>query len=136
MKILVFLWARRRRSLAGESQPLLRDEQQTPNDDKSKKVTPTAALDLWLARAAVLLDMFFYALTFGTKSGLLFGLYTSCIAFGTHFGPTVQSLALDLYTRSGETDTGRLLGALTVISALRYVTLHTDCPRFVNLMTL
>ena len=117
----MFVWARRRRTLSGESQPLLSDEPQEPHSDASKKVTPTAALDLWLARVAVLLDMFFYAMAFKTNSGALFALYTSCIAFGTHFGPTVQSLALDLYTRSGETDTGRLLGALTVISAMRYV---------------
>ncbi|KAI0723991.1 MFS general substrate transporter [Cerioporus squamosus] len=114
VRILVFVWARRRRSQAGESQPLMADDPTTP----SNKVAPTAALDLWLARAAVLLDIFFYAMAFKTKSGVLFALYTSCIAFGTHFGPTVQSLALDLYTRHGETDTGRLLGALTVISAL------------------
>ena len=117
----MFVWARRRRTLSGEAQPLLSDEPQEPHSSASKKVTPTAALDLWLARVAVLLDMFFYAMAFKTNSGALFALYTSCIAFGTHFGPTVQSLALDLYTRSGETDTGRLLGALTVISAMRYV---------------
>ena len=56
---------------------------------------------------------------FSTSSGLLFALFTMCISFGTSFGPTMQSLALDLYARRGHNDTGSLLGALTVVSALR-----------------
>ena len=80
---------------------------------------PAAWLDLLLARAAVVTDLVFYTLVFSTSSGLLFALFTMCISFGTSFGPTMQSLALDLYARRGHNDTGSLLGALTVVSALR-----------------
>ena len=78
-----------------------------------------AALDLFLARAAIVTDIVFYALTFSTTSGALFAVFTACICFGTSFSPTMQSLALGLYERHGGADTGRVLGALTVISALR-----------------
>ena len=76
-------------------------------------------MDLLLARAAVITDLISYALTFSTRSGLLFAVFTMCVSFGTSFGPTMQSLALDLYARRGRHDTGSLLGALTVVSALR-----------------
>ncbi len=116
VKLLTVLWARRQRPASGEAQALLAV---TDEAHPSKKAAPVAILDLWLARAAVVTDIIFYGLAFLTRSGALFALYTSCISFGTHFGPTVQSLTLDVYGRTGATDTGRLLGALTVVSALR-----------------
>lgn len=76
-------------------------------------------MDLLLARVAIATDLVSYALTFSTNSGYLFAVFTMCVSFGTSFGPTMQSLALDLYARRGKNDTGSLLGALTVVSALR-----------------
>ena len=76
-------------------------------------------MDLLLARAAVVTDLLSYILIFCTHSGFLFAVFTMCVSFGTSFGPTMQGLALDLYARRGRHDTGSLLGALTVVSALR-----------------
>ena len=119
VKLLTIWWARRQRSRSSvESEPLLNDGNEPQS---SKKVAPIAIIDLWLARVAVSVDIVFYGLAFLTRSGALFAVYTSGISFGTHFGPTVQSIALDVYGRHGGTDTGRLLGALTVVSAMRCV---------------
>ena len=119
VKLLTIWWARRQQSRTSvESEPLLNDGNELQS---SKKVAPIAIIDLWLARVAVSVDIVFYGLAFLTRSGALFAVYTSGISFGTHFGPTVQSIALDVYGRHGGTDTGRLLGALTVVSAMRCV---------------
>ncbi|KAI0647308.1 major facilitator superfamily domain-containing protein [Trametes meyenii] len=83
-----------------------------------KKLLRAAPLDLILARAALVSDMIFYALTPTAATGALFAAYGMCISLGASFGPVMQSLALDLYARRGGADTGRLLGALTVVSAL------------------
>ena len=80
-----------------------------------------ASLDLLLARAALVTDMLFYALIPTAATGTLFAIFGMCISLGASFGPVMQSLALELYARRGGSDTGRLLGALTVVSALRYV---------------
>ncbi|KAH9857150.1 MFS general substrate transporter [Lenzites betulinus] len=75
-------------------------------------------LDLVLARVALVTDIIFYALTPTATTGALFAIWGMCISLGASFGPVMQSLALDLYSRRGGSDTGRLLGALTVVSAL------------------
>ncbi|KAI0748590.1 MFS general substrate transporter [Daedaleopsis nitida] len=122
IKFLTVVWSRRQRAPEpDESRPLLEDDREHARLEPrsiQRKGAPIASMDLWLARGAMLTDLVFYALTFATRSGALYAVYTSCISFGTHFGPTVQSLALDIYARHGGTDTGRLLGALTVVSAL------------------
>ncbi|KAI0362392.1 MFS general substrate transporter [Trametes cingulata] len=83
-----------------------------------KKLLRAASLDLILARAALVTDMLFYALMPTAVSAALFAVYGMCISLGASFGPVMQSLALELYARRGGSDTGRLLGALTVVSAL------------------
>ncbi|KAI0333493.1 MFS general substrate transporter [Cubamyces sp. BRFM 1775] len=84
----------------------------------TKKLSRAASLDLLLARAALVTDMVFYALIPTAATGTLFAVYGMCISLGASFGPVMQSLALELYARRGGSDTGRLLGALTVVSAL------------------
>ena len=119
LKLFAWWWSDRR-AAGPESEPLLTQESGQQDDTSStKKTTHVAFLDLLLARAAIVTDIVFYALTFSTTSGALFAVFTAGISFGTSFTPTMQSLALDLYERHGGADTGRVLGALTVISALR-----------------
>ncbi|TBU49115.1 MFS general substrate transporter [Dichomitus squalens] len=117
VKLLAWLW-KQRQAPSTESEPLLSDQGEYAPTQSRKKVAPAASLDLLLARAAVVTDLVFYALVFSTSSGALFALFTMCVSLGTSFGPTMQSLALDLYARRGHHDTGSLLGALTVVSAL------------------
>ncbi|KAL7283592.1 hypothetical protein ACG7TL_003027 [Trametes sanguinea] len=105
---------------ADETEPLLppTEPDQPPLARAPTKLLRAASLDLLLARAAVVTDMIFYALTPTAVTGALFAAYGMCISLGASFGPVMQSLALDLYARRGGADTGRLLGALTVVSAL------------------
>nr|VWO98033.1 MFS domain-containing protein [Ganoderma boninense] len=118
VKFLTWIW-KRRQATSAESEPLLSDQGEYPSTQSRKKVAPVASMDLLLARAAVVTDLLSYILIFCTHSGFLFAVFTMCVSFGTSFGPTMQSLALDLYARRGRHDTGSLLGALTVVSALR-----------------
>ncbi|KAI9057904.1 MFS general substrate transporter [Trametes sanguinea] len=105
---------------ADETEPLLTaaEPDEPTTAPAPRKLLRAASLDLLLARAAVVTDMIFYALTPTAATGALFAAYGMCISLGASFGPVMQSLALDLYARRGGSDTGRLLGALTVVSAL------------------
>ncbi|KAI0636728.1 major facilitator superfamily domain-containing protein [Trametes polyzona] len=104
-----------------ESEPLLlpsSELEQPAIVPAPEKLRRAATLDLVLARVALMSDMVVYAVTPLATSGTLFAICGMCISFGSSFGPVMQSLALDLYARRGGADTGRLLGALTVVSAL------------------
>ncbi|KAI0664635.1 major facilitator superfamily domain-containing protein [Cubamyces menziesii] len=109
-------------SSAAETDPLLppstEPESPAPTPTTTKKLSRAASLDLLLARAALVTDMLFYALIPTAATGTLFAIFGMCISLGASFGPVMQSLALELYARRGGSDTGRLLGALTVVSAL------------------
>lgn len=80
--------------------------------------------DLNLARFAVLLDVVSYSLMGFANSGLLFTVFTLLSSLGAGFSPAVQSVALELYSRRGETETGKLFGALSVANALGSVIHH------------
>ncbi|OBZ69346.1 putative membrane protein C14C4.07 [Grifola frondosa] len=83
-----------------------------------EKAPHPASLDLILARVAIINDIICYALMPVAATGTLFAAISVCSSMGTSFGPVMNSLALELYSRRGGTDSGRLLGALTVVSAL------------------
>lgn len=107
-----------------ESEPLFlpsEEPEQSTAVPAPKKRLRAASLDLILARAALVTDIIFYALTPSAATAALFAVYSMCISLGASFGPVMQSLGLELYARRGGADTGRLLGALTVVSALRCV---------------
>ena len=67
---------------------------------------------------------------------IMFTVYTIVGCLGTGFSPAVQSVAMGLYTHQGGTELGKLFGALSVMSALWYVTMEhlksydTDLTRF------
>ena len=65
--------------------------------------------------------MLVYVLVVCSTSGLMFALATALGALGMGFAPAVQSVALTLYHRRGERDTGKLFGAMSVVQALRCV---------------
>ncbi|KAI0780685.1 major facilitator superfamily domain-containing protein [Trametes elegans] len=110
-----------RRRQAPHSDPLLQPSGEGDQPllvSPPKKLLRAASLDLILARAALVTDIIFYALTPLAATGALFAVCGMCISLGASFGPVMQSLGLELYARRGGADTGRLLGALTVVSAL------------------
>lgn len=44
---------------------------------------------------------------------------------GVGFSPAIQSVAMGVYTQQGGTELGKLFGALSVMSALRFVSLSS-----------
>jgi hypothetical protein len=58
------------------------------------------------------------------KTGAMFTVYTALGSLGAAFTPAVQSLALGIYTRRGGEGTGKLFGALSVVQALGYTSVH------------
>lgn len=90
-----------------------------PKSDKSQ----SAQFDLNLARVAAFIDFASYVLMGLAESALPFTMFTLLASLGTGFGPAVQAVALELYSRRGETETGKLFGALSVVNALWLVVL-------------
>ena len=67
-------------------------------------------------------------MTFTTGS-LMFVLSTVFGSFGIGLSPAVQSVNLALYTDRGEMESGRLLGALTVVTVVwRVLVAVCGCP--------
>lgn len=109
---------------------------------KSSGLAPhSPAFDLKLARASLALEAICFATLALAPNPLVFYAMSITVSFGGGFGPAVQALALELYTRrqkalkkaksadegeaeqngkghEQEHDTGRLFGALGVVQAL------------------
>lgn len=112
----------------------LRSDPTQPAETINKKSTPayhhgSIAFDLGLAKFALIVDMVAYLLLPLALNPVMFTVYTIVGCIGTGFSPAVQSVAMGLYTHQGETELGKLFGALSVMSALWYVT--NEHPRIV-----
>ncbi len=113
----------------GEREPLIssdsNDSESSHSDsDRSSSFhleRHSSRFDLGLARVSLFIDIISYALLGFTTSPLVFTLSSMLGSMGTGFSPAVQSVALELYTQRGGTESGRLFGALSVIQALRFV---------------
>ncbi|KZV68329.1 MFS general substrate transporter [Peniophora sp. CONT] len=74
--------------------------------------------DLGLARISLLFQIgSLLSMSFASRS-VTYGLGITSVALGAAFVPTVQSFSLELYRRRGGTESGRLFGALNVVSSL------------------
>ncbi|KAJ7510054.1 major facilitator superfamily domain-containing protein [Mycena galericulata] len=102
-----------KRPRSAESEPLLADSKSKPH---------SASFDLSLARVSLLIEVIAYTAMPFAPTGLIFTLCTMLSSFGGGFSPAVQSASLELYTRktgeSGNVESGRLFGALSVLQAL------------------
>jgi len=87
-------------------------------------------LDLNTARVSLVMELTAYAMMATAKTGALFTAYTALGSLAAGFSPAVQSLALGIYAGRGGEETGKLFGALSVLQALGYVTLHPFQIRF------
>ncbi|OCH93392.1 MFS general substrate transporter [Obba rivulosa] len=76
------------------------------------------SVDLLLSRVAMCVDVISYIFLPLAPTGIIFTALSVCAAIGTTFAPTTQSLALEIYTRQGGADTGKVLGAFSVLSAI------------------
>ena len=85
-----------------------------PNDNHS------ATFDLALARISVVAEMISYTVMGLVPTPSVFLAFTLFGSFGSGYSPAVQSVALELYSRRGGTESGKLFGALSVVQALRY----------------
>ncbi|KAH9945899.1 MFS general substrate transporter [Epithele typhae] len=118
MKLFSYLWTSSRRFTPSDTGNLpSEDAERAQAGPLTNAKSHAASVDLFLARAALVTDAVFYALCFTTDSGKLFAVFSISVSFGQSFAPTMQSVALSLYEKRGGRDTGRLLGALTVVSA-------------------
>ncbi|KAF7985122.1 hypothetical protein HWV62_9037 [Athelia sp. TMB] len=99
-----------------EATPLLNTS--GPAKDDEKKEVHNPQFDLQLARVSLAIEVFGYTFMGLAPTGVTFTLATLVGSVGQGFTPSVQSVALELYNRRGETETGKLFGALAVVSAL------------------
>lgn len=111
-----------------ESTPLLISPQtsshsqatsQTNSHPSSRRHTP--AFDMAIAQASLALEVVCFGLTPFAPSQPLFIALTVLAACGSGFGPAIQSLVVELYSRRGGTETGRLFGVLGVVQVIWYV---------------
>jgi MFS family permease len=71
--------------------------------------------------------MISYTLVGLASTPVAFTLFTLMGSLGGGFFPATQSVALELYSRRGEKETGRLFGALSVLQALGSVHFADSC---------
>lgn len=94
----------------------------SPSNTKPPRHTP--AFDLAIAQASLLLEVVCYGLVpvlahvrWNEPIYAFLTVFASC---GAGFGPAIQALAVDIYTRHRDaSETGRLFGVLGVVQAVR-----------------
>jgi hypothetical protein len=79
------------------------------------------SFELNLARASLLVDVTCLTLIGLAPNSIAFIAFTLIGSWAQGFTPSVQSVALELYSRRGEKENGKLFGGLSVIQALRSV---------------
>ncbi|KAJ3851635.1 major facilitator superfamily domain-containing protein [Lentinula lateritia] len=114
------------KALAEESEPLISSPSSatpltsdTRSDSPSRLMEPhSSAFDLGLARISLSVEILSYLLMGLVTTPLAFTLFGMLGALGGGFSPALQSVALEMYTARGGTESGRLFGALSVVQAL------------------
>lgn len=102
-----------------------------PQGPVPPKAPHAPSFDLALARISLGLEAICYTLIPLAPSPAAFTLFSVLASFGAGFGPAAQSLALALFARRGEVETGRLFGALSVVQSIWCVPLRALPPRAV-----
>lgn len=106
------------------------NEQQTPPTSAAhapKTITKevhSPAFDLALGRFSLLVEVIGYTLMGISPTAMMFTVFGMVGSLGSGFSPATQSVMLALYARRGGTEIGRLFGALSVVQALRHVSLY------------
>lgn len=93
----------------------------TPPPDHISHQVRSLPFDLTLARVSMFIEVISYFLIAIAPNAGLFTIFSMVSAFGAGFSPAVQSVALGLYTLRGGTESGKLFGAMSVMSSLWYV---------------
>ncbi|VDC07437.1 unnamed protein product [Peniophora sp. CBMAI 1063] len=106
-----------------------RDVSLTRNTESTPLIEPSAThaskhrdrglrWDLGLARVSLLFQISSLTIMSLSTRSITYGLGITSVALGAAFVPTAQSFSLELYRRRGGTESGRLFGALNVVSSL------------------
>ncbi|KAJ6532748.1 major facilitator superfamily domain-containing protein [Mycena vulgaris] len=107
-------------NLSPESEPLLSDENATPRPAPPN--THASAFDLGLARFSMVVDIATFAAMPFAPTGALFILFAMLGSFGASLGPSINSVALDIYSRrfgkNEPVESGKLFGALSVVQSM------------------
>jgi MFS family permease len=89
------------------------------SDSPSRLTEPhSIEFDLGLARASLALEFVAYTMMALVPNPVAFTCFAMLGSAGAGFSPAIQSVALEMFTQRGGTETGRLFGALSVIQAL------------------
>ncbi|KZP12568.1 MFS general substrate transporter [Athelia psychrophila] len=99
-----------------EGTPLLATPGSAKDDVKKEVHNPQ--FELQISRASLAIEVFGYVFMAIAPTGITYTLAALVGAVGQGFVPSIQSIALELYNRRGLHETGKLLGALAVVSAL------------------
>ena len=108
--------------LSEDRDPVSAAQAQSGSSTKIKvQARKTPAFDLAIAQASLALEVVRHALvpvrfSSGPVLFVMLTILTSCCA---GFGPAIQALAVDIYNGQGGTETGRMLGVLSVIQTIR-----------------
>ncbi|KZP19309.1 MFS general substrate transporter, partial [Athelia psychrophila] len=89
-----------------------------PQPRAGTKNPHSSQFDLNLTRFATFIDVVSYVLMGFADAALPFTMFTLLGSMGVGFAPGILAVALELYSRRGETETGKLFGALSVVNAL------------------
>ena len=107
------------------TEPLQHEEHIICGNTRRKPLSPhdlrSLSFDLGVARIALILDITAFLLFPTARHPLVFTAYSMIGCMGTAFSPAIQSVGMGLYTQQGGTETGKLFGALSVMSALWFV---------------
>jgi len=108
---------------AGPSQP-------HPSPPKERHST---SFDLNVALVSLFIEAISFTLSGLAPTSLQFILFSMMSSFGAGFSPAMQSIALDLYSRRGGKEIGRLFGAWSVLQALLLLTDYWSSPLWVHI---
>lgn len=91
-----------------------------PPNPKPKKPHHSPAFDLTIAQCSLILEVVCFGLLPFFRSRSTFVVLTVLAACGAGFGPAIQSLAVELYSKRGGTEIGKLFGVLGVVQIISY----------------
>jgi len=105
-------------ALLSQDQDQELDTVSAPPNPKPKRTNHSPAFDLSVAQCSLILEIICFALVPIFRSRSTFVVFTVLAACGAGFGPAIQSLAVELYSKRGGTETGKLFGVLGVVQII------------------
>lgn len=106
---------------AAEREPLVASSStEIPSSEAqpTHKPTHSPSFDLNIARISLLIEVFAYTLMALVTNPFPFLVFSMVSSLGSGLNPALQAVALELYTRRNGMESGKLFGALSVVSAL------------------